>query len=74
MYCHVKRWFVLCACALQSGHVGVVCVSGEILCRYSINSGHLFLLSCARDFLVYLDGVCSCAFIFSGVSLLCSGL
>ena len=28
---HVKRWFVLCACALQIRHNGVGCVSGKIL-------------------------------------------
>ena len=33
-------------CALQIGRVG--CVSGEILCRYSLPSGHLFALSCSR--------------------------
>ena len=48
MCLHVNRWFVLCVCVLQSGHVGVGCMSGEILCRYSVNSGHLFALSCAR--------------------------
>ena len=30
---HVKRLFVLCVCALQSGHIGVRGVSGEILCK-----------------------------------------
>ena len=53
---HVNGLFVLCVRALQSGHVGVGCVSGEILCRYCINSGHLFALGCARV-LVYLDSV-----------------
>ena len=28
---HVKRWFILCVCALQSEHIGVGCVYGEIL-------------------------------------------
>ena len=28
---HEMRWVVLCVCALQSGHIGVRCVSGEIL-------------------------------------------
>ena len=45
-------------------------VSGEILCRYSINSEHLFALSCARVLLVYLCSVCSCAFIFGGMSFI----
>ena len=57
-------------CALQSGHLGVECVAGEILCRYSINSGHLFVLSYARVLPVYIGSVCSCAFIFGGVSFI----
>ena len=36
--------------------------------KYSISSGHLFALSCARVLLVYLGSVCSCALIFGGVS------
>ena len=28
MRCQVKRWFILYVCALQSGHIGVGCVSG----------------------------------------------
>ena len=67
---HVKRWFVLCVCALQSRHIGVGCVSGEILGRYSISSGHLYALSCARVLLVYLGSVCSYALIFGGVSFI----
>ena len=39
----------------------------KILCRYSINSGHLFALSCAGVLLVYLSRVCSCAWIFDRV-------
>ena len=66
---HVRRLFVLRVCALQSGHIGVRCVSGEILWRYYISSGHLFAFSCARV-LVYLGSVCSCAFIFGGVSFI----
>ena len=50
--------------------VGVGGVSGEILFRYFINSGNLFALSCARVRLVYLSTVCSCAFIFGGVSFI----
>ena len=56
-------------CALQSRHVGVRGMSGEILCRYSINSGHLLVLSCARVLLVYLGRVCSNAF-FGGMSFI----
>ena len=57
-------------CVLQSEHIDVECVSGEIFCRYSINSGHLFSLSCARVFLVYLGSDCSWVFIFNGVSFI----
>ena len=57
-------------CALQSGHVGVECVSGEILCRYSINSIFLFYLSCPRVLLVNLGSLCTFAFIFGGVSFI----
>ena len=56
---HVKRLFVLCVWALQSRHVSIGWVSGEIPCRYSINSGHLFALSCAKVLLVYLGSVYS---------------
>ena len=61
LYLYVKRWFVLWVCALQSGHVGVGYKSGEILIRYSVKSGYLFVLSCARVLPVYLGSVCSCA-------------
>ena len=67
---YVKRYFVLCVCAFQSGHVGVGCISGEIMCRYSINSGHLFDLSCSKVRLVYLGSICSCAYIFGGASFI----
>ena len=55
---------------LQSRLTGVERVSGEVLCRYSINSGHLFALSCARFLLVYLGSICFCAFIFGGESFI----
>ena len=61
---------IMCVCALQSGHIGVGCVSGDILRRYSISSGHLFAISCARVLLVYLGSVCSCALILGGVSFI----
>ena len=67
---HVKRWFVLCDCALHSGHIGVGCVSCKILLRYPINSRHLFALSCTKVLLVYLGSVCSHACIFGGVSFI----
>ena len=35
----MKGLFVLCVCELQSGHVGVGCVSGKILCRFLLIVG-----------------------------------
>lgn len=32
---------VICVCVLRRGHVGVACVSSEILCRYSVISAYL---------------------------------
>ena len=63
---HVKSRFVFCVYALQSKQIGIGCVSGKILCKYSINRGHFFALSFARVLLVYLGSVCSRAFIFGG--------
>ena len=62
--------------ALQSVYVGVGCLSGEILCRYSIYSRHLFALNCAKVPLVYLGSVCSCSFtvVLAGCHLLISCL
>ena len=69
---HVKRWFVLCVCAYyRVEHIGVGCVSGEILWRYSISSGHLFALSCVRVLFVHLGSVCSCALIFGANATAC---
>ena len=59
---HVKRWFILCVCALQSGHIGVGCVSGKITWRYSFSSEHFFALSYASVLLVYLGCVSFCVF------------
>ena len=65
----------MCVCALGSYKMETLvlaagCVSGEILWRYSISSGHLFAFSCARFLLEYLGSVCSCALIFGGVSFI----
>ena len=50
---HVKSLLVLCVCPLQSEHAGVGCISGDILCMHSINSGNLFALSCESFSYVY---------------------
>lgn len=56
---HVKRCCVVCSCCLQSGHVGVVCVVGDILCRYECSSGDLPVRSCDSVLRVFRGNCCS---------------
>ena len=58
---------VMRVCVFQSTHVGVGCVSGDILCRYSISGGHLFVRNCASILRVQLDSICSSLQIFGDV-------
>ena len=55
---------ILYVSVLQSEHVGVGCVFGDILCRYSISCVHLFALNCASVLRVCLGSVCFSVHIF----------
>ena len=68
---HVKRWFVLYVFVQYRVDtlVLIVCVSSEISCSYSINSGYCLLLV-AQEFFLCTCSVRSCAFIFGGVSFI----
>ena len=48
----LNKCCVLCVWHWHSGHNGVGCVSGVILCKYSCSNGHLFVRSCASTLLV----------------------
>ena len=57
-----------CGC-WQSGHCGVVCVSGSILCRYVRRNGDLFVRNCASVLRVLWGSVCSVMSIGGGFVL-----
>ena len=55
-----------CVWWLHSGHCGIVCVEGSILCRYDLRNGDLLVRSCDSVLLVLWESVCS-------VSSICGG-
>ena len=55
-----------CVGCEQSGHCGVVCVSGSIWCRYVLRNGDLFVRNCASVLRVLCESVCSVVFVGSG--------
>ena len=63
----LNKCSVLCVWCPHSGQCGVVCVSGDILCRYDMSSGDLFVLSCASVLRVVCDRVCSDVSIVGGI-------
>ena len=64
---HSNRCLVSCVWCRQSGQWGVGCVSGDILCKYDLSNGDLFVRSCASVLRVPCFRVFSCSLMSGAV-------
>ena len=70
----VNKCVVSCMFCEHRGQVGVVCVLGDILCKYDCRIGDLLVRNCAMILLVLCGSVCSVGFMGGGcllITLLC---